>query len=88
VDIVDPHGTQFSDAIPKLHGLSMYAEAHAEVYRRVESVAKCGDKLRVLDLTTAVVRRAVGEARGAKRLYESEHASDFLGLAFRSQPLS
>ena len=31
-DIVDPHGTHLSDAIPKLQGLAKYAETHAHVY--------------------------------------------------------
>jgi hypothetical protein len=48
-DIVDPHGTQFSDALPKLKGLARYAEVHSSVYRRIESIAKVGDTLRVLE---------------------------------------
>jgi hypothetical protein len=76
-DIVDPHGTQFADAIPKLQGLSRYAETHPKIYRRIEAVAKVGDKLRVLDLTSAEVRKAVVEAQDAKSLYESRFASDY-----------
>jgi type III restriction enzyme len=48
-DIVDPHGTQFSDALPKVQGLAKYAETHARVYRRIETVAKIDDTLRVLE---------------------------------------
>lgn len=76
-DLVDPHGTQFSDALPKLQGLAIYAETHPHVYRRIESVAKVGDTLRVLDLTSAPVRSAVAEAKDAKRLYESSFASNY-----------
>jgi type III restriction enzyme len=76
-DLVDPHGTQFSDAIPKLQGLARYAEAHPGVFRRIESVAKIGEKLRVLDLTSAAVRKAVVEAQDAKVLYEGQFASDY-----------
>lgn len=76
-DIVDPHGTQFSDAIPKLQGLAQYAEGHPHVYRRIESVAKIGDTLRVLDLTNATVRKAVEEAKDAKALYEGPFASKY-----------
>lgn len=76
-DIVDPHGTQFGDAIAKLQGLARYAETHPKVYRRIESVAKVGDKLRVLDLTIAEVRRTVAEAQDAKALYESHVASNY-----------
>lgn len=76
-DIVDPHGTQFSDALPKLQGLAKYAEMHACVYRRIESVAKIDDKLRVLDLTNATVRKAVAESKDAKSLYAGPHANDY-----------
>jgi hypothetical protein len=76
-DIVDPHGTQFSDAIPKLQGLAKYVETHDHVYRRVETVAKIDDTLRVLDLTNGTVRKAVFEAKDAKSLYEGSFASDY-----------
>lgn len=76
-DIVDPHGTYLSDALPKLQGLARYTETHLNVYRRVETVAKVGDKLRVLDLTDTAVRKAVAEAKDAKSLYEGAFASDF-----------
>jgi hypothetical protein len=75
--IVDPHGLYLSDALPKLRGLAQYAERHASVYQRIEAVAKIGDKLRVLDLTDASVRKAVAETEDAKHLYESHHASDY-----------
>jgi type III restriction enzyme len=76
-DIVDPHGTQFSDALPKLQGLAKYAETHRGVYRRIETVAKVGDLLRVLDLTDAAVRKAVREAESARSLYEGSVASNY-----------
>jgi type III restriction enzyme len=76
-DIVDPHGTQFSDALPKLQGLAKYAETHAGLYRRIETVAKIDDTLRVLDLTDATVRRAVADAKDAKSLYTGPHANNY-----------
>ncbi|MGO9931184.1 MAG: DEAD/DEAH box helicase [Steroidobacteraceae bacterium] len=76
-DIVDPHGTQFSDALPKLQGLARYAETHPKVYRRIESVAKIGERLRVLDLTSEETRKAVANAKDAKGLYESAIASEY-----------
>lgn len=76
-DIVDPHGTQYSDALPKLQGLVCYAETYATVYRRIEAVAKVGDKLRVLNLTDSAVRKAVSDAKDAKKLYEGTLASDY-----------
>ncbi len=76
-DIVDPHGIHLADALPKLQGLSSYAETHASSYRRIEAVAKIGDRLRVLDLTDSQVRRGVAEARDAMSLYEGALASDY-----------
>jgi hypothetical protein len=76
-DIVDPHGTQFSDALPKLKGLARYAKRYRDAFRRVDAVAKLGDKLRVLDLTDPTVRQAVADAGDAKSLYQSAFASDF-----------
>jgi len=74
-DIVDPHGIHFSDALPKLRGLARYAETHPQAYRRIESVAKIGEKLRVLDMTDPTVRKAVSDAKDAKSLYEGAFAS-------------
>jgi hypothetical protein len=76
-DIVDPHGTQYSDALPKLQGLACYAEAYTTVYRRIEAVAMVGDKLRVLDLTDSAIRKAVADAKEVKSLYEGTLASDY-----------
>ncbi|AMO56126.1 type III restriction enzyme, res subunit [Endozoicomonas montiporae] len=76
-DIVDPHGTHFSDALPKLQGLARYAEEHSRVYRRIESIAKVRDTLRVLDLTDPAVRKAVNESEDAKSLFESALAINY-----------
>jgi type III restriction enzyme len=76
-DIVDPHSLHLADALPKLQGLALYAEAHAKGYRRIEAVAKIGDKLRVLDLTEPTVRTAIAGAQDAKSLYKSALASDY-----------
>ena len=76
-DIVDPHGTQLSDAWPKLKGLARYAAVHAGVFRRIEVVARIGDAFRVLDLTERDVRAAVASATSIKVLYESGAASDY-----------
>ncbi len=78
-DIIDPHGIQFGDAIPKLKGLADYAEAFGSQYRRIEAVAKIGDKFRALDLTEASTRAAVAAATSIKALYESEAGTDYLG---------
>lgn len=77
-DIVDPHGHHLGDALPKLRGLAEYAAAHVETFRRIESIAEVDKKLRVLDLTTEDVRKAVATASNAKGLYLSGFASDYL----------
>ncbi|WP_197919127.1 DNA methyltransferase [Thiosulfatihalobacter marinus] len=77
-DIVDPHGIQFGDAMPKLKGLAQYAERFGDQYRRIEAVAKIGDKFRVLDLKEAATRASVSTATTIKALYESANAFDYL----------
>lgn len=79
VDIVDPHGIQFGDALPRMKGLARYAEKHPGVYRRIEVVAKIGSTFRALDLTEPSTRAAVFSAETAKALYESDAAADYLG---------
>ena len=76
-DIVDPHGTQYSDALPKLQGLARYANTHTQSYRRIEAVAKVGGKLRFLDLTRGDVQSAVAAAPNAESLYGGSFANDY-----------
>ncbi|MEQ8349247.1 MAG: DEAD/DEAH box helicase family protein [Sneathiellaceae bacterium] len=77
-DIVDPHGIQFGDAMPKLRGLAQYAERFGDQYRRIEAVAKIGDKFRVLDLKEAATRASASTATSIKALYESADAFDYV----------
>ncbi|QRM20762.1 type III restriction endonuclease subunit R [Dechloromonas sp. TW-R-39-2] len=76
-DIVDPHGLHLADALPKLQGLALYAEKHATVFRRLESVAEAHGKLRVLDLMNEAVRKAIAEAKDATSLFAGMLASDY-----------
>jgi len=46
-------------------------------YQRIESVTKSGDKLRVPDLTSHPVWKAIEDAGDAKHLYQSAHATDY-----------
>lgn len=79
-DIVDPHGTYLSDALPKLKGLADYAAEYRGSYRRIDSIANIGgDKFRVLDMTEASVRLAVMEATSAEALFKSSAAADYVG---------
>ena len=77
-DIVDPHGTQFSDSIPKLRGLAQYAEASGEHFRRIDAVAKVGDAYRVLDLKETKVRTAINSATSIAELYSSDVAAGYV----------
>lgn len=76
-DIIDPHGLQYADALPKLQGLSNYAEAHPTAYRRIESVAEANGVLRFLDLKRPDVRDAIKKAEDAGSLFRSGMASDY-----------
>lgn len=76
-DLVDPHGHHLADALPKLRGLADFAASYGTDFRRVESVAETGGKMRVLDLTKHHVRQAVRDATDAKSLYESDVAHDY-----------
>jgi hypothetical protein len=77
-DIIDPHGIQFGDALPKLKGLAKYAESNADIYRRIDIFAAVGGKFRVIDLTEESARAAVMLASSIKVLYESDAASDYV----------
>lgn len=76
-DIVDPHSLHLADALPKLQGLALYAENHASAYRRIESVAEAMGKLRVLDLTSVEVRKAIAAAKDAVSLFSGVLARDY-----------
>jgi type III restriction enzyme len=77
-DIVDPHGVQFADALLRLRGLARYAEQNPGIYRRIEIVARIGNKFRVIDLTEASVRAAALAAKTITEVYESDVATDYL----------
>lgn len=76
-DLVDPHGLQYEDALPKLQGLAAYAENHPTAFRRIESVAEANGVLRVLDLTRPEVRNAIKAATDATSIFRSVLASDY-----------
>lgn len=76
-DIVDPHGIQYGDALPKLKGLARYAEQNPGVYRRIEVFAIVAGRARVIDLTVPTVRAAVKAASTVKEVYEGKAAVDY-----------
>jgi type III restriction enzyme len=78
VSIVDPHSFHLSDALPKLRGLADFTRAYGEEFHRVEAVAEMKDKtLRVLDLKSEAVRKAIQEADDAEQLYLGSAATDY-----------
>jgi type III restriction enzyme len=76
-DIVDPHSLHLADALAKLKGLSSYTETHGQIYRRIESVAETGGKLRALDLKNKEVRAAIDAASDATMLFNGLLARDY-----------
>jgi hypothetical protein len=77
-DIVDPHGIQFGDALPRLKGLARYAEENPGIYRRIEVVARVGNKFRAIDLTEASERAAVLAAKTVREVYERDIATEYI----------
>jgi adenine-specific DNA-methyltransferase len=85
-DVADTYGlltdldktVPFCKAVEKSDTLCIvYIVTHPQVYRRIEAIAKVGDKYRVLDLTSATVRKALAEAKDANSLYAGAFASDY-----------
>ncbi len=77
-DLIDPHSSHLSDALPKLKGLARYAEVHGSVYRRIEAVAVVNGEYKVLDLKEKMVREAIFSSESAKSLYESSAAETYV----------
>lgn len=67
-DIVDPHWLH-KDSLPKVKGLSVYAETHSSHFRRIESVAEINGIFKVLDLMEPKVRKAVAESDSIEQLF-------------------
>lgn len=76
-DIVDPHGIQFSDALPKMKGLARYVENNLGIFRRVEVCAEFNGKFLVVDLSEDNVRRSVMSATSIKEIYRGEIAKEY-----------
>jgi type III restriction enzyme len=77
VDIVDPHGPQYADSIPKLRGLSRYAEKFGHLYRRIEVIAQIAGRYRVLDLKEKGVRDSVDATESIRAMYEGDTSADY-----------
>ena len=62
VDILDPHSSSYSDAIPKAKGLARYAALHGEQFGRIELIHKMNGQLRRLDLKDEAIRNRIMKA--------------------------
>lgn len=77
-DLIDPHGTHLSDALPKLKGFVIYVRKFADHYRRIEAVAEIENQLRTIDLKNVDVQQAILTAESAKEVFSSNYAKDYL----------
>ena len=77
-DIVDPHGTHLSDALPKLKGLANYAESHGNHYRRIDAILKIGDNFKFLDLKNDNLRSEVTSSTSISEIINSNLTEDYI----------
>ena len=68
---------QLADALPKLQGLALYPEKHAEAHRRIESVVEAKEKVHVLDLTSVDIRKGISASTSAESLFAGALAMDY-----------
>lgn len=59
IDLLDPHLTDFDDAVPKARGLAAYADKHGGFFDRIEVIQIGKQRIDRLDLTKADVRNKV-----------------------------
>jgi type III restriction enzyme len=62
VDILDPHSSSYSDAIPKAKGLAKYAEQHGAQFGRIELIHKVNGSLKRLELKDETTRSKILKA--------------------------
>lgn len=73
VDILDPHSSSYSDAIPKAKGLAKYAETHGAQFGRIELIHKVNGKIKRIDLKDEGTRKKIlkaNERAHLDRLFE------------------
>ncbi len=62
VDILDPHTSSFTDAIPKAKGLAAFAEKHGAQFGRIELIHKVKSQLKRIDLQDEAMRKRILKA--------------------------
>ena len=68
IDILEPHGDQFADHLPKAQGLARYAKEHGESFGRIEMIRLVKGKPERLDMQEEKVRNKVLKASTAEQL--------------------
>ena len=62
IDILEPHGDQYADHLPKAKGLAHYAKQHGESLGRIEIIRMVKGKPQRLDMQDEKVRNKVLKA--------------------------
>lgn len=75
--IVDPHGSQLSDSMPKLVGLARFAEEHGDAFARIDAVTDLDGQYVRLDVKSPQVREAIRSTDDPKVLFGSGHATHY-----------
>jgi len=71
-DIIDPHGTHLSDALPKIKGTAAYVSKNPMAFRRVLVCAEINSSLVSVDLADAKVRAAVADTQSIQEIYSGD----------------
>ena len=77
-DIVDPHGAQFSDALPKMKGLAAYIEKNLGIFRRAVVCAEVDKRFLAIDLSEKVARDMVMASNSIREVYRSEFIKEYV----------
>jgi type III restriction enzyme len=70
IDILEPHGDQYSDHLPKAQGLARCAKEHGEVFGRIEMIRLVKGKPERLDMQDEKTRNKVLKATTAEQLMD------------------
>ena len=68
IDILEPHGDQYADHLPKAQGLAHYAQEHGEQFDRIQMIRIVKGQLERLDMQDTKVRGKVLRATTAEQL--------------------
>ncbi|OIO09665.1 MAG: type III restriction endonuclease subunit R [Elusimicrobia bacterium CG1_02_63_36] len=70
--IIDPHGHHLDDAAMKLKALARFSETYGEAFHRIEALDKIDGQMKVIDMTSDVVRDSVlNSQESALAIYQS-----------------